>query len=78
MAVKLIEILKNETRTAEEEKHVIASLFADQKSDVVDGMKVDGLPSTYVLQAASTVRTANFEVGTLDSDGVWHWAGEEE
>ena len=78
MAVKLIEVVRNETRTADEEKHVIASLFADQKSDVVPGMEVEGLPSTHVLEAASTVRTANWEVGTLDSDGTWHWAGEEE
>ena len=51
MAVKLIEILKNETRTAEQEKDVVAHLFASSKEDVGDDMEVQGLPSNYTLTA---------------------------
>ena len=59
-------------------KTVVARLFADSKEDVTDGMTVIDLPVGYSLDAESTVRTANYEVATLDSEGVWHWAGEEE
>ena len=77
MAVKLIEIVKNETRTADSEKDVVAHLFASAKEDVGDDMEVQGLPSNYTLTAGSYVRTAAGEIGQLDFDGTWVWVGEE-
>ena len=77
MAVKLIEVLKNETRTAESEKKIVASLFASTKEDVGDDMQVQGMPSNYVLTAGSYVRTAAGDIGQLDFDGTWVWVGDE-
>lgn len=49
------------------------SLFADSKSDVTDGMSVDGVPSDYDLEMGSSAMTADKELAFLDSEGTWHW-----
>lgn len=77
MAVKLIKILKNETKTADSPKNVVAHLFASAKEDIGDDMHVQGLPSNYALTAGSYVITAAGDIGQLDFDGTWHWVGEE-
>lgn len=54
-------------------KTVKASLFADSKDEVVDGMSVIGLDSSYTLAAGSSCITADKEFAFLDSEGEWHW-----
>lgn len=53
--------------------NVLCKLFADTKDEVVAGMVIDGLPDGYVLAPGSTVSTADFNYGKIDSNGVWHW-----
>lgn len=77
MAVKLIRILNNETKTADSPKNVVAHLFASTKEDIGDDMHVQRLPSNYELVAGSYVITAAGDIGQLDFDGTWHWVGEE-
>lgn len=59
-------------------KTVVARLFADAKEDVTDGMTVIDMPSGYTLDAESYVITAAGDIGILDSEGTWHWVGEDE
>lgn len=51
------------------------SLFADDQSDITDGMEIIGLPEYYwgKLEPGSTALTAAGEVGFLKSDGTWNW-----
>lgn len=50
-----------------------ASLFADTKEEVVDGMEVIGLQDGYTLAAGSSCLTADKDFAFLDSEGEWHW-----
>lgn len=78
MGVKLIQIINNETRTADSPKNVVAHLFASTKEDISDEMQVQGLPGNYELVAGSYVITAAGDIGLLDFDDTWHWVGEED
>lgn len=49
------------------------SLFAEQQSDVVEGMHIIGLPDDYVLDWGTTCLTGDFHYGVLLSDGTWSW-----
>jgi hypothetical protein len=51
-------------------------LFADEKTDIVDGMVVEGLPDDFVIPWGSKAITADGEVGYLKSTGTWNWVGE--
>ena len=73
MAVKLMEVQKFETRTADTEKNVIVNLFADAKADITDDMRVIGMPNTYKMQMGSSVITSDGEFAFLKSDGTWNW-----
>lgn len=48
-------------------------LFVDSTSDVTSGMKVEGVPDDYTLQAGSSAFTANKDLGFLNSAGTWVW-----
>jgi hypothetical protein len=61
----------------EQEKAIIVA-FADSKSDVTSGMEVIGLPEGTEIAWGSSILTADGDVGLLDSEGTWHWVGEEE
>ena len=50
------------------------SLFADAKSEVTNGMQIDGVPADYTIEGGSTARTATWDVGTAKSNGDWSWA----
>lgn len=52
---------------------VLARCFADTKEEVVKGAVIEGLPVGCVLAPGSTVSTADFNHGKIDSNGVWHW-----
>lgn len=74
--------LKGISKTNIENKklHVIASLYADTKEEVMDSIEakdVEGMDRDCVITAGSIITTADFEVANLDSNGHWHWMGEE-
>lgn len=52
---------------------IVAVLFADDKTDMVSGLKFAG---NLECDFGSRVVTADGDVGQLDSDGTWHWIGE--
>lgn len=58
-------------------KTVVARLFADAKEDVTDGMTVIDMPTGYTLDAESYVITADGNIAMLDTEGEWHWVGED-
>jgi len=49
------------------------SLFADTKTEVVPGMHIEDVPDGYVIEAGSTVVTADGELAFMKSDGTWNW-----
>lgn len=57
---------------------VEAGLIADTKEEVGEGMSVSGLPSNSELILGSYVITATGSLGIIDSEGTWHWVGEDE
>lgn len=64
------------------EKKIIADLYADTKEEVTNNMEILGIKDTYLedyeLHADSKVHTAKGEIAILDSQGTWHWIGEDE
>lgn len=57
---------------------VEAGLISDTKEEVGEGMSVSGLPSNSELILGSYVITVTGNLGIIDSDGTWHWVGEDE
>lgn len=57
---------------------VEACLISDTKDEVGEGMSVSGLPSNSELILGSYVITATGSLGIIDSEGTWHWVGEDE
>lgn len=56
----------------------MVSLFADTKSEVtnsITGADVDGMLDDVDIDTGSIVRTASFDVGTLNSSHTWVWKG---
>ncbi len=49
------------------------SLFADRKTDVSDGMEIEGMMDGYAIGMGSTVITADAEFAFMKSDGTWNW-----
>lgn len=65
----------------DQQRLVVASIYADSKEDVSDGTTsadVYGMNRSDVISAGSIVMTADFEIAQMDSDGTWHWADDEE
>jgi len=56
----------------------MVSLFADTKAEVEDtitGEDVEGMLDDVDVDTGSIVRTASFDIGTLNSSHVWVWKG---
>lgn len=49
------------------------SLFADEKSEVVDGMTVEGMNEGESINAGSDVMTSSGEMAFMKSTGDWNW-----
>lgn len=59
-------------------KAQMVSLFADTKVEVtnsITGADVDGMDDDYDIDTGSIVRTASFDIGTLNSSHNWIWKG---
>ena len=59
-------------------KALMVSLFADTKGEVtnsITGADVSGMDDAYDIDAGSIVRTASFEVASLNSSHNWVWKG---
>ena len=59
-------------------KAQMVSLYADAKAEVtnsITGADVDGMDDDYDIDIGSIVRTASFDVGTLNSSHTWVWKG---
>ena len=69
MAVVITRIWRQE----EDEKKMLASLYADEKTDLTDEME---LADDYKLEGGSTAVTADGDVGIVDTEGAWHWLEE--
>ena len=57
-------------------KALMVSLFADTKAEVTDsitGEDVVGMDDDYDIDSGSIVRTAGFDIGTLNSLHEWKW-----
>ena len=57
-------------------KAQMVSLFADTKAEVTDsitGADVTGMDSNFDIDSGSIVRTAGFDIGTLNSSHEWVW-----
>lgn len=54
-------------------KKAVVSLFADTKSEITDGMVIDGFPEGYEIDFGSNVLTASGEVAFVKSDGTFNW-----
>ena len=65
-------------------KLIIADdLYSDTKqeledADLSDPEDIIGLPEGYSLTTDSKAHTADGDISILDSEGTWHWVGEEE
>ena len=70
MAVELVSWRKQPGDTSNQYQ---VDVFADDKTDVVPGMKVRNMPSDWEIQPASTARTALGEKANFKSDGTWEW-----
>lgn len=53
-----------------------AELYADTKDEVtmITGAGIEGMDANEKLLAGSSVVTATFDAGILDSNGVWNWS----
>ena len=49
-------------------------IYADSKSEVVDGATVEGLGDIGLMATGSICITSDFEVGMKTSSGTWSWA----
>lgn len=58
---------------AELDGKAVISAFADDKSDVTDGMTIDGLPADIEPTFGSSIITASGDIAFLKSDGTWNW-----
>ena len=64
-------------RTNSATKEAKYSFFADTKAEVTDNMEgTIGLLKGYIIEAGSSVLTANGEFAFRKSDGTWNWIGE--
>ena len=70
MAVKLINA---DGVNAKRDGKITASLFADSKEDVTQGVHIIGMPTGYELEMGSSILTADGEIAFLKSDGTWNW-----
>lgn len=48
--------------------------IADTKAEVTGGGQFVGLPENCTVDFGSTVCTASFELGFMQSNGVWKWS----
>ena len=55
---------------------LLVVLYGSTKAEIetVPGATVEGLPDNFVISPGSIARTADWEIGTFDADGTWHWA----
>lgn len=70
--IKLLNVLGGDDAS----KLQIVSLFADTRLEVtnsITGADVVGMEDDYDIDAGSIVRTANFDIGSLNSSHEWKW-----
>lgn len=48
-------------------------LYADSKSEITDGMTIEGVPAGYTLAMMSTAMTPAKDFAFTDSTGHWTW-----
>ena len=74
MAVRISEEVKFKKFDSKSGKwKAMATLVADSKEDIVEGMKVIGLPKDTELLLGSSVITADGDFAYRKSDGSWNW-----
>ena len=55
---------------------LLVVLYGSSKSAIENATSatIVGVPDNFVISPGSVARTKDWEVGTFDSDGTWHWS----
>lgn len=75
--IKLLNVM-GESIGENGERSQIVSLFADTKNEVtnsITGANVVGMDDEVDIDSASIVRTASFDIASLNSSHQWVWKG---
>lgn len=73
--IKILNVL-GESGGDSAQKAQMVSLYADTKSEVtnsITGTDVEGMKDDYDIDVGSIVRTASFDIATLNSSHTWVW-----
>ena len=68
----MIKCIKMENTDSNQNSYRV-KLFADTKSEVIDGAKIDGFPEGATIEIGSTCVTAGADVAFMKSNGQWNW-----
>ena len=57
-------------------KDLLVILYGSSKNaiETATPATIEGVPDNFVISPGSIARTADWDIGTFDSDGTWHWA----